>query len=184
MKTAGLVFMMFVSAVSMYGASYAAPAESAPQQSSESSTKAVSSDRATNATPGDGGTHGGKPSDEQRGNRRAADKNHPPIRASLAKANRLNQIPNRQEHSKTVNAINLHKPVSDKSGGVVKGGLTQNETGNHVLPVRSPSIVRPTVPPLDNMRHRSPNPAVVGGSANSITKNTGAINGTRMNRKP
>jgi hypothetical protein len=34
------------------------------------------------------------------------------------------------------------------------------------------------------VRHRNPNPAVVGASPNSRSSNTGAINGTRMNRKP
>jgi sensor domain CHASE-containing protein len=34
------------------------------------------------------------------------------------------------------------------------------------------------------VRHRSPNPAVVSASPISHSSNTGAINGTRMNRKP
>jgi hypothetical protein len=34
------------------------------------------------------------------------------------------------------------------------------------------------------VRHRSANPAVVAGSAKSDSRSTGAINGTRMNRKP
>ena len=183
MKTVCLIFTIGC-AVLMCVASYAASVDPAPQQSSESSMKAGSGDRANNATPADGGTHGGKPSDEKRDRRRVPGKDYPPSQASLPKANRPNQIPNRQEHSTTANAMNLHKPGSDKSSGAVKGGLIQNEKGNHVLPVRSPSIVRPSVSPLDNVRHRGPNPAVIGGSANSITRNTGAINGTRMNRKP
>jgi hypothetical protein len=34
------------------------------------------------------------------------------------------------------------------------------------------------------VRHRSPNPAVVGGSANSLRSNTAAINGDRIHRRP
>ena len=80
--------------------------------------------------------------------------------------------------------MNLHQPGSDKSGGAAKGGLIQNETVHNALPVRPSSVVRPTAPSLNNVRHRGPNPAVIGGSANSDRRNTGAINGTRMNRKP
>jgi hypothetical protein len=79
-------------------------------------------------------------------------------------------------------AMNFHQPASDKSGG--KGELTQNKTVNNARPVRLQSAVRPTVaslhnaldPSLNNVRHRGPNPAVVGGSANSASRNTGTIN--------
>jgi hypothetical protein len=78
----------------------------------------------------------------------------------------------------------LHQPASNKSGGVAKGGLIQNATVNNALPVRTPSVVRPTVQALNNVRHRGHNPAVVTGSVNSDSRNAGAINGTCMNRKP
>jgi hypothetical protein len=80
--------------------------------------------------------------------------------------------------------MNLHQPGSNKSGGAAKAGLIRNETVNMALPVRTPSVVRPTVRSFNNVRHRGPNPAVVAGSVNSDSRNTGAINGTRMNRKP
>jgi hypothetical protein len=80
--------------------------------------------------------------------------------------------------------MNLHQPGSDKSGGAAKSGFIQNETVNNALAARTPSVVRPTVPSLNNVRHRSPNPAVVSGSLTSHSSSTGAINGTRMKRKP
>jgi hypothetical protein len=123
-----------------------------------------------------------KASHEQRDHGRASDTNHPPSRASLAKANRPKQLPNVRQRSRPGNA--LHQPGPDKSGGAAKGGLIPNETVNNALAVRTPSVVRPTVPLLNNVRHRGPNPAAVGGSPNSHGSNTGAINGTRMNRKP
>jgi len=107
---------------------------------------------------------------------------HPPSRASLTKANRPKQLPNSRQLSLPGNA--LHQPGPDKSGGAAKSGLIPNETVNIALAVRTPSVVRPTVPPPNNVHHRSPNPAVVAGSVNSDSRNTGAINGTRMNRKP
>jgi hypothetical protein len=78
----------------------------------------------------------------------------------------------------------LHQPGSDRSGVAAKGGLIQNEAVNIALAVRTPSVARPVVPSLNNVRHRSSNPAVASGSPNSHSSDTGAINGTRMNRKP
>jgi hypothetical protein len=101
-----------------------------------------------------------------------------------SKVNRPKQLPNGRQRSLPGNAMNLHQPVLNKSGTELKTGFIPNETVNNVLAVRTPSIVRPTAPSFNNVRHRSPNPAVVGGSANSQSSKTGTINGTRMNRKP
>jgi len=110
--------------------------------------------------------------------------NHPPRRASLTKANRPKQRPNSRQPSVPGYAMNLHQAGSNKSGGAAKGGLIPNEPVHSALPVRAPSVVRPIAPSFNNVRHRSSNPAVVGGSPNSHSRNIGAINGTRMNRKP
>jgi hypothetical protein len=80
--------------------------------------------------------------------------------------------------------MNLHQPGSDKPSGAPKSGFIRKETVNNALAVRAPSVVRPTVPLLNNVRHRGPNPAVMDGSADFHGRNTAAINGTRMNRKP
>jgi len=37
---------------------------------------------------------------------------------------------------------------------------------------------------LDNVRHRSPNPAVIGGSAEPGKMNTAAIDGSQVHRRP
>jgi hypothetical protein len=131
----------------------------------------------------------GNSSKEQRYPRHASDKNHPRSRASLTAANHPKQLPNSRKRSIPGNAANLHQPGSGKSGASAKGGLIQNET---TMPVRPPGTVRPTAaslkPSLNNVRHRGPNSAVIGGSAggsaNLNSSNTGAINGTRMHRKP
>jgi hypothetical protein len=138
------------------------------------------------AAPADDRRHqtGGKASHEQRDHSRASDPNHPPSRARLTKVNRPQQLPNARPRFIPGNAMNLHQQGSDKSGGAARSGFIRNETVNIALAVRTPSVVRPTVPALNNVRHRSPNLAVVGGSPNSHSSNTGAINGTRMNRKP
>ena len=188
MKTAGLVFMMIGCAVLMYGTSYAAPSEPAAQHGSSASSADTATNRphGAHAAPADGRKHraGEKPSGEQPRNRRASDKNHPPTQASLSKANHPDRIPSGQEHSASGDARNLHEPGSDKPAGAAKPGVIQSKIAKNTPPVRPSSVVRPTAPSLDNVRHRSPNSAVVGGSASSATRNAGAINGTRMNRKP
>jgi hypothetical protein len=188
MKTVCFVFMMIGCAVLMHKTSYAAPSDTAAEQSSFTSSADTASDRprGAHAALADGGKRhvGEKPSGEQPGNRRPSGKNHPPSQARLPKTNRPNQPPKGRERSTSGDAMNPHESGSDKSGGAAKAGLIQNETVNSAPRVRPPSAVRLTAPSIDNARHRSPNSAVVGGSANSTTRNTGAINGTRMNRKP
>ncbi len=191
MKTTCLLFLTISWAALTHGTGYAVPSGPASQQTSPESSANTASDHPRDpaqrdAPPADDGRHqtGGKASAEQRDLRRASDKDHPPRRASLTEANRPKQFPHSRKRFLPGNAINLHQPGPDKSGGAAKGGLIQTETVNNALPVRPPSVVRPTVPSLNNVRHRGPNPAVVGGSANLQSRNTGAINGTRMNRKP
>ncbi len=130
----------------------------------------------------------GTSSDKQQPSHHAAAKNHSRSRASLTPASRPIKLPHWQQHSQPGSAVNLHQPSSRKSDGPMKDGLGQNETANSVPHVRSTSVVRPNVaslnPWLNNVRHRGPNPAVIGGSANSDNRSTGAINGTHMNHRP
>jgi len=100
------------------------------------------------------------------------------------KANRPKQLPNGRQRSLPGNAMNLHQPRSHKSGGAAKSGFIRNETVNNASAVRTLGVVRPAVPSPNHLHQRSPNPAVVGSSPPSHRSNTGAINGTRMNRKP
>jgi len=178
MKLTRLPFLSLVVTMSwaalMPGTGYAAPSQ---QTSAESSA----------TTP-----VAGRPSKEQRSPRHASDKNHPRSRASLTAANHPKQLPNGRKRSTPGNAANLHQPGSGNSGAAAKGRLIQNKTASNAIPVRPPGTVRPTAatlnPSFNTVRHRGPNSAVVGGSAggsaNLNSSNTGAINGTRMHRKP
>jgi len=185
MKAACLLFLTMSCAMLMQGTSYAAPSQ---QTSAESSVK-TAGDRpydAERAAPPDHWKRRkeANPPDEQRGPRYASGKNHPRSRASLTAANRPKQLPRGRKRSIPKKAINLHQPASYKSGGAATGGLIRNETVKNALPVRPPCVVRAAEPSLSNVRHRGPNPAVVGGPVNSNSRNIGALNGTGMNRKP
>jgi hypothetical protein len=107
--------------------------------------------------------------------------NHPPSRPSLTKANRPKPLANSRQRPMPGNV--LHQPGSNKSGGATSRGLIRNETLRNAVPVRTSSVAQTTVPPKNNVRHRSPNPAVVTGSVNSNRSNSGAIDGTRVSRK-
>jgi hypothetical protein len=186
-------------AVWMRGTSYAAPSQqkSAESSANEKSAKPASDpphDKVSHdpgrVAPADSGKpqNGGTSSDEPRDHHQASSKNPPGIRRSLTAANRPKQLPISRKGSLPGNAMNLHPPGSDKSGGAAKGGFIKNEKVNRVLTARPTGVARSTVAslnPLPNhVRHRGPNPAVVGGSANPASSNTGALNGTGMNRRP
>ena len=126
---------------------------------------------------------GGRASVEQRGHG-SASITHPPIRASLTKANRPKPLPNSRQRSMPGNAMNSHPSGPNLTAGAANGGLIQNETVHNALAVRMTSVVRPNVPLPNNVHHHSPNPAVVSGTPNLHSSNAGAINGTRMKRKP
>jgi len=186
MKTAGLLFLAMNWAVLTPGAGYAAPSSPASQQTSPASSANTASghprDAGHAAPPRDGRqVTGGKVSDEQRGHGRASGPTHAPSHASLTKVNHPRQLPNGRQHPLPGNAF--HQPGSYQSGGAAKSGLIQNVPVQNALAARTSSVVRHAAPLLNNVRHRSPNPAVVGGSVNSVRRNTAVINGTRMNRR-
>jgi len=95
-------------------------------------------------------------------------------RASVIRPSAPKQLPNPPRHSTSRNA----------PGGPPRGGLVPSEIANPAPSVRPPTVVSLQAPSLENVRHRGANPAIIGGSANSDARNTGALNGTRMPRKP
>ncbi len=186
MKTTCLLFVTFGWAALMPGKGYAVPSSPASQQTSPESSANTASGHPGNAghaaSPRDGRPQTGeKASDEQQNHGATSETNRPPSRASLTKANRPKPLPNGRQRSLPGNA--LHQPGSNKFVGAAKGGVIANETVSNALPGRTPSVVRPSVPSLNQVHHRSPNPAVVGGAPHLHSSNTGAVNGTRMNRK-
>jgi len=188
MKTLGLLFltMTWVALTLMSGPGYAASSPASQPTSPPSSANTASGhtgDAGQAASPRDGRYQARrKASDDRRNHAPASDPNHPISRTSLIKANHPKPLPNNRQRSLPGNALNLHQP--DKSGGAARSGFIRSVTVNNALPVRMSDVVRPTAPVLNNVRHRSPNPAVVGGSPSVHNGNTGAISGTRMSRKP
>lgn len=77
-----------------------------------------------------------------------------------------------------------HDPASPSKANhpEQRGASSGTPPVSQARPVRPQMVSRPPVPTPSNVRHRSPNPATVGGVANA--GKSGAINGTRMSRKP
>ena len=188
MRITCLLFLVLTvgCATLMPGTGYAASSQQTPARSpaNEGSTN-VAGDRShddhLHATPADDGKRRKEESPSgQQVPRRAAAQNRPRSRANLTVANRPKQLPLRRKRSKPPNATNPYPASLNKSGDVANG---RNRTANNALPVRSTIVLRPTGASLNNVHHRGPNPAVVCGSA-SNTGNNGALNGTRMHRRP
>ncbi len=79
-----------------------------------------------------------------------------------------------ENRQKTINAKNPSLTVD----------LRQNKAANdRTLRVRSPAIDLPNKLSPKNLRSHSLSPATIGGPANTF-RNTAAINGTGMKRKP
>jgi hypothetical protein len=179
MKTLCLLFLAMSWAAWMPGTGCAVSSSPTSQPTSPASGHPGDAEHA--ASPRDGRPQtGGKTSDEQRDHERPSNPNHPPSRT---KANRPHLLGNSRQRSLPGNAMHLHPPGANRSVGAAKSGLIRNETVHNVLTVRASSVLRPAALSLNNVRHRGPNPPVVGASPNSHSSNTGAINGTRMNRK-
>jgi hypothetical protein len=187
MKATCLLFLMISYAALTPGTTYAGSSSSRPQQASPESAADTVSDHPQDAgqpAPAAGGKRqkDNNPSGEQGVRRHVSGKNQP--RSLTTIKVRPKQLPNNRELFPSRNAMNFHQPGSDKSGAAVKNGLIQRKTVNSVVPVRTANVNQPTVPLRNNARHRGANPAVIGGSANSAGRNSGAINGTGVHRRP
>jgi hypothetical protein len=119
---------------------------------------------------------------EQPAHARSSETNHRSSPAGLSKPNRAKQLPMSRQRSQPGKA--LHQPGPTQPVVVAKVGLIPNAPAQNALPGRMPGVVAlPTALSLNNVRHRGPNPAVVGGSPSPRRSNTGVVNGNRMNYK-
>jgi hypothetical protein len=107
----------------------------------------------------------------------ASPKSRPPGKNLIAEPR---SAPARRERSALGNAF--PPPAFAKSGGTAKGAFIHNLKST--VPARPRTMVRPAPATLSSVRHRGPNPAVIGGLGNTMTSSTGSISGTGMHRRP
>jgi hypothetical protein len=186
MRAIGLIFLALGYAAFAVGAVGAVQSVAAAQQTSNRSaadTVGNHSREADHAAPAADGAHVGKPSEDQQNHPKVSANKAPAANASLSKPSLRIELANRRERSATQDSKNSDHPGSDRTVGAAENGRSRNETAHNAATVRQPSAVRPSVPSLSNVRHRGPNPPIVGGVGNSNSRNTGALDGTHMNRR-
>jgi len=179
--TARHVFLAISCVVLVHGT---APSEAAPQEAAVASAVADRQRHAERAASADEQGHHRNGPAERRDQFRGLATNQPRGRGSPTSANGPKGLPTDRERPAPGNPMNIRQPASNRSEAARTERLMQSDRINRALPVQPPAVIRPGGPALDHVRHRGPNPAVIGGTMNSNTGNTGAINGTRMNRRP
>jgi len=166
------------------GTSYATEAQ---QTSPESTAKTVSDHRQDpeHVIRADGGKRqeNGKPSMEGRDRSRRSGKNHLNTSVALPKVP-PKRVSNNRQGSPSGNATDHHQPGSDKRGDVTKSGSNRGNIVHSSQHVRRAESIRSTAPSVNNVRHPGANPAIIGGSAKPVARNTGAIDGTTVHRRP
>jgi hypothetical protein len=180
MKVIGLLLLTIINAQLVNESLYAAPPNSAQNQTaSESAPKPVSAQ--SNRPSGDGGPQSvARARGETQQPRRAA-KNRPPSKAGAANSTPPEQVAKRQEPRAAGNPANVRSLAPAQSGAVVNHSSPQNEAIYRALPVRPGAAIRPASPFANIVRHRDPNAAVMGGAANPNIRSTAAIDGRRTN---
>jgi hypothetical protein len=169
------------------GTGYAVPTTPASQQSSAPSSVTTASGRLDapgRADASDDAKHlaVGSTSRLHQEQHRAPTTNHPPSRAGLTSTNRPKQLPDSRQRSLDGKAMNHQGSGSGKPWGAGKGELGETVHNASASPTSSADWSRGPSPNV--VHHRGTSPAVLSGSMNADRRNNGAINGTRMNRKP
>jgi hypothetical protein len=172
-----------INGVLLNGAPYAVASSPASAQTTSQSAPSAARARADNP-----GGEGSPRSDagESRGRQspRHSEKGRPRSKAPAEKPirPRPQSVAQQQTLPQVGNLVSARPSTLAQPAGVNRGSI-QNEAIYRALPVRPGGMVRPAVPSAGNLRHRDPNPAVIGGTASSKSRNTAAIDGTRINLK-
>lgn len=183
MKTVCLFFAVISCVVLVHGVDSASSSNQGRQQTSTpSSTNAGNHLR--DANKGAAAERGKQKQDtvahKQPGRRPNADKIS---RGGTApETNRARRYPSSRGRSAPTNAIAVREP--DLHNSSARNPSIENAPGRNNAAVRRPAVAPRTVSLPSNVRHRAPNPPMIGGLVNSKTASQGTINGSRMRRSP
>jgi hypothetical protein len=115
---------------------------------------------------------------------RAPQAAHVPLPTKVGKKNRFTRLPNGQPRSMDATPRTPYQSGLSRSAVVAKKGSIRDKSMTGIAAVRRPNLFPSSSASLDNLRHRGPNPAVIGGLPTSKTNERGAINGSRISRGP
>lgn len=178
MKTICLGLMRVVAVALLAGGLHAIPT-AADQTASESASTAGSAQNTRPSGNGDSRNDAGANRQERPG---GAAKNRPRSKELAARPHHPQPFARQQALPSAGNPTNVRPSAPAQSAAVGNRGSLQNEAIYRALPVRSGSAIRPGTA-AGSLRHRDPNPPVIGGAASSNDRNTAAIDGTRTNLK-
>jgi hypothetical protein len=124
-------------------------------------------------------TTGAGYADEQRSGGQAPSKPPKSGHKAAAKAKPLTQLRKPAPHPPSAIAPNRGRGSAGPFP-TAKGAAIQKPVAGG----SRPGPPKPAPPMLSNVRHHSPNPAVISGSTNLSMRNTGAIDGRQIHRQP
>ena len=157
----------------------AAPRVSAPRQESTRTASRTTPDQSRDVAPGGKGEAGKTAT--------SADGQRKPSHASDKKPSRSQPQPKIHRNSPSQIGQTRHPPVADTSANApVNKGLPPSGAAKSTgaVPRQSGAPRTGTMQSVENVHHREANPPVISGASNKKAGNTGAINGTQMNRRP
>jgi hypothetical protein len=92
--------------------------------------------------------------------------------------------PKRPPRSTRPPAEGVTNPTQRSGAPVERGALIPNPAVRRGTPDPSRGAFGRVVAPMGNVRHRSPNPPVIAGPADSGKRNAGVIAGNQVHRRP
>ena len=124
------------------------------------------------------------PTGKRRIQHRTAKANQVPKPPHVANKNRLKRLANGPAKATSAVPGSAHKSGANQPVMITKKGSIQNKPVTSVFGVQRPNMFPSSSPSLDHLRHRGPNPAVIGGLGSSKLRETGAIDGSHVRRRP
>jgi hypothetical protein len=136
---------------------------------------------AVNAATGTDATarQNGRASSQSADHGRPTKKNKPHGPAIPPKPNHSRRLPKNRQRS-TPQKLTGAQPATLRASGMP----TPNKTANNVRIAHPPTSSRASIPTSNDVRHRGPNPATLGGSTSLRSANAGSLNGAHIARRP
>jgi hypothetical protein len=189
MKATWLLFVVIGSAGVMHGqASGTRSTRSSPQPSaSHSNARSNAVGHVEQAAAADGAQQADrKDLDGQWSGIDVSNNKGPRGNSHPTKANGPKQLPTKADRSIFGAPLNRRADLTNSrySGHSRTVGPIQNQVTNRTSSLPLTNIARSNPIWINNVRHRSPNPAIVGTIGNANNKAARGLNGSRMGRKP
>jgi hypothetical protein len=102
----------------------------------------------------------------------------------LSKASHPLPLPRNQTHHVAPSRTQARSAGGIQSSNTAARALSDNHAMSSLRSVQLHTAPRAAAHSPGDVRHHSPNPAILGGSGNSSVANTGTLNGTHMSRRP